>query len=87
MKKQGRKYECRKCGQSMPAEASKEGPQMSDYAPDDLEKCCPGAMVRHVYDAEFYVMNGGMTRSAPMNKRTVHFECATCGRKLNRKTE
>ena len=52
------------------------------YAPDNLEKCCPDALVRHIYDADFYVMNQGMTRSAPLRKRTVKFECAKCNREL-----
>lgn len=55
-----------------------------DYAPDDLERCACNADVRHTFDADIYVMNGGMTRSAPIRKRTVKFECTACGRELRR---
>ena len=53
------------------------------YAPDDIEICPdhPKADVRHVYDADFYVLSGERAGS-PFRKRTAWFECAQCGKKL-----
>ena len=51
-------------------------------APTNLERCCPGALVRHSYDADFYVLNR-VERSAPLNKRNHRYECAACGKQLH----
>jgi hypothetical protein len=53
------------------------------YAPDDLERCRehPSALVRHVYDADFYVLNGEAA-PVPFRKRHVRYECSACGREL-----
>lgn len=58
---------------------------MMQYVPDDLERCPehPTALVRHTYDADFYVMNG-YPAGTGFNHRTVRFECAECRRELHR---
>lgn len=53
---------------------------MSEYAPENLERCCPGSMVRHVYDESRWVLNG-VESSRPIRK-TVRYECAKCGKEL-----
>lgn len=54
-----------------------------NHAPRNLEHCQdhPDALVRHVYDADFYIMNGERAGSG-VNRRTVNYECAECGKKL-----
>lgn len=50
-----------------------------DYAPDDLERCCAGALVRRVTETDHYVLNH--QSSGPVKKR-IWYECAACGRRL-----
>lgn len=58
---------------------------MSDmpYAPEGLERCPehPGALVRHIYDSDFPILNGERAGTG-INKRSVGYECAKCGRSL-----
>jgi len=52
-----------------------------DYAPDDLPRCCQGALVRRVTETDHYVLNH--TPTGPIRTR-VFYECAKCGRRLER---
>lgn len=54
------------------------------YAPESLERCTdhPDALVRHTYDADFYILNGERAGTG-INKRTVSYECAECRRPLS----
>ena len=52
------------------------------FAPDDLERCCTGALVHRIFDRTEYVLNGVEVRT--LGERTVGYECAKCGRSLFR---
>lgn len=58
------------------------------YVPDNLERCQdhPNADVRHIYDADFYVLNGERA-GCGINRRTVRYECADCRRELATKAK
>lgn len=49
------------------------------YAPEGLERCCDGALVRRITETDHYVLNHQPT--APVAIR-VFYECAACGRRL-----
>lgn len=52
-------------------------------APRNLEHCAqhPDAAVLHIFDADYYVINGERAPT-PVAKRTVRWECAACGATL-----
>lgn len=52
---------------------------VEEYAPDNLEQCCAGAMVRRVTETQQYVMNG-YPAGDPIQR--VLYECARCERRL-----
>lgn len=52
-----------------------------NYAPDNLERCCPDAAVRRERDVKQYIMNG-YPAGEPIQIGESQYFCADCGRRL-----
>lgn len=62
---------------------------MAELFIEDFEQCCPGADIRHEYDADYAVWNGVERSRVPFKTRNHKYVCTNCGKEVKRlaKTE